>query len=163
MRQTSDPFPVLTLVMWLRWLREYRALHWGRTVVQSTDGWSGVCAPLSSGREVRVAVSGVVTESSSECGDGFVQCGVDTADVVRKSSCSRSNDLVSLSRGRFAFEYDGAASSIALDQAVSFEGPVRTHHGVFRKAEISGELTNRRQLASCYEDTASDLAVELAA
>ncbi|HSM66119.1 MAG TPA: hypothetical protein VK860_07430 [Ilumatobacteraceae bacterium] len=89
-------------------------------------------------------VSGVVTESSSECGDGFLQRGVDTADVVGKSPRSRSNDLVPLARGRVAFEYDGAASSIALDQAVSFEGPVSAHHGVLRDAEISGELTNRR-------------------
>ena len=108
-------------------------------------------------------VSGVVTEGSSECGDGFVQRGVDTADVVGKSPCSRSNDLVPLARGRFAFEHDGAASSVALDQAVTLEGSVRAHHGVLRDAEISGELTNRRQLAPCDQDTAADLAVELAA
>lgn len=108
-------------------------------------------------------VSGVVAESSSECGDALVQRGVDTADVVGESACSRGNDLVSFASGRFAFEYDGAASSVALDQAVSFERSVRAHHGVLRNAEISRELTNRRQMASCDQDTASDLAVELAA
>jgi hypothetical protein len=108
-------------------------------------------------------VPGPVTEGLSECCDRFVQCGVDTGEVVGESACSDSDYLVSLACGGLAFEYDRAASSVTDDQAVTFECPIGAHDGVLRESEIRGELTNRWQLMARDQYSATDLPVELAA